>query len=160
MTDTIFMRWRITLTFLFLDAEVLWLTAQPSEPYTLLPTLALAPAILFPAKSKARWLLTYLPALWLLGTCTFRLSRDFSGHGLTALHPALCGAAFLLVCVQIARHGRHTLYQWSFPVAWLVLSGILLCLLLGWPEADDLWYLLLLLIAEFGRCAALIDLLK
>lgn len=160
MTEHIFLRWRLALTALFLGAEGFLLTARPLSLFSALPTLLLAPAVLFPARGLKRWLLTYLPALWLLVCCVLRLAGHISTYALPALSPALCGGAFLLACLQLTHHGRETLYQWSAPTAWLFGLGVLLCLLLGRPEADSLWFLLLLTIAELGRCAALIDLLK
>lgn len=160
MTDRIFLRWRLSLTVLFLGAELLWLTQRPLEAASAVPTLLLAAAVLFPSGPKYRWLLTILPALWLLVCCVLRLSGLFAARAMTALHPALCGLAFLLAAAQIARHGKPVLYQWSWPTAWLVGLGCLLALILGWPEIDDLWFLLLAVLAELARCAALIGLLR
>ncbi|MBR3867428.1 MAG: hypothetical protein IKM54_06520 [Butyricicoccus sp.] len=160
MTDPVFPRWRLTLTALFLGAELLWLTQRPLEAASAVPTLLLAAAVLFPSRTKGRWLLTLLPALWLLVCCVLRLSELFTSCAMTALHPALCGLAFVLAAVQLARHGRATLYQWSWPTAWLIGAGCALAVLLGWPEIDDLWFLLLTVSAELARCAALTDLLR
>ena len=160
MTDRIFPRWRFSLTALFLGAELLWLTQQPLDASSMIPTLLLTAAVLHPTGLKYRWLLTVLPALWLLVCCTLRLSTLFAARAMTALDPALCGPAFLLAAAQIARHGKAVLYQRSLPTAWLVGLGCLLALLLGWPEIDDLWFLLLTVLAELARCTALIDLLR
>lgn len=160
MTDTIFLRWRISMTILFLGAEALWAAQGMRQPLTLLLTLLLALAVWMPAREKKTWFLTVLPALGLLGCSVFRLSNLFADHALTALHPALCGLAFVLAAVQLMHHGRSTLYQWSWPTTWLVGIGCLLTLVLGWPEIDDLWFLLLLALAELGRCAVLLDLLR
>ena len=89
-----------------------------------------------------------------------RVSGLLSGLALTALHPALCGLAFTLAAAQLARHGAAALYQWAYPAAWTLGLGCAVALLLGWPQAHDLWFLLLLLLAELGRCAALIGLLQ
>lgn len=160
MTDTIFLRWRISMTALILGAEALWLMQGMREPLMLLLTILAAFALQTPHRSKKIWFLTFLPAIWLLVCSVLRLSVHFAEYALTALHPALCALAFSLACVQLARHGREPLYQWSWPVAWLVGLGFVLALLLGWPEIDDLWFMLLVLPAELGRCAALIDLLQ
>lgn len=160
MTDHIFLRWRLSLTALFLGAELLWLTQCPPEVSCIVPTLFLAGAVFFPARRKYRWFVTVLPALWLLVCCVLRLSELFSARAMTALNPALCGLAFLLAAVQIAHHGKSVLYQWSWPTAWLVALGCILALILGWPEIDDLWFLLLTVLTELARCAALIDLLR
>lgn len=160
MNDCIFLRWRLSLTALFLGAELLWLTQYPLDAVSVVPTVLLTAAVLFPSGPKYRWLLTILPTLWLLVCCTLRLSGLFTARALTALDPVLCGLAFLLAAVQAARHGKTVLYQWSWPVAWLVGLGCLLAVILGWPEIDDLWFLLLTVLAEFARCTALIDLLR
>ena len=160
MRDTIFLRWRISLTALFLGAEALWMTQFPPEAVSIVPAVFLAFAVLFPPHREFVRRLALFPALWLLICCVLRLSELFASHAMTALDPALCGLAFVLAAVQVARHGRTALFQWSWPTAWLIGFGCILAFALGWPEIDDLWFLLLAVLAELARCAALIDLLR
>ena len=160
MKETIFNRWRVALLFLFLSTELLWISQRNIEWTVIGLTLALAPLVWHPISGKKRWLLSFVPAIWLFFLCVLRLATLFSARALTALHPVLCGTAFILAVLQFVRHGKITLYQWSYPVAWIFGAGCLLALLLGWPRAEDLWFLLLVLVAEFARCAALLHLLQ
>lgn len=157
MTDSIFLRWRLALLALFLLPEILYLSQGAVEPLALLLTLLLAPAVWLLHRRRF-WALTLIPAFWLLALCVLRLAVLFSARALTALHPALCGLAFALAAVQLARHGAAALSQWAYPVAWALGLGCALAAALGWPRPDDMWYLLLLTLAELARCAALITL--
>ena len=159
MTERIFPRWRFALTALFLLPELLYISQGMTYFISIVFTLLLAPAV-WTGSEKRRWFLTFLPAFWLLTLCVLRLSALLSELALTALHPALCGLAFALAAVQLARHGAAALYQWAYPAAWALGLGCALALLLGWPQVHDLWFLLLLLLAELSRCAALIGLLQ
>lgn len=157
MTDAIFLRGRLALTALFLTAEAIHMSRFPADLAAALPTLLLAPAVFFPQKRR---FFAAIPALWLLICCVLRLAELFASRAMTALDPALCALAFLLAALQLARHGQAVLCQWSRPVALLIGAACLLAFLLGWPDANDLWFLLLLLPAELARCAALIILLR
>ena len=159
MTERIFPRWRLALTTLFLLPELLYISQGMTDFFSIALTLVLAPTVWFGCR-KRNWFLIVLPAFWLLVLCVLRVSGLLSGLALTALHPALCGLAFTLAATQLARHGAAALYQWAYPAAWTLGLGCAVALLLGWPQAHDLWFLLLLLLAELGRCAALIGLLQ
>ncbi|MGN0993698.1 MAG: hypothetical protein ACI4PD_01150 [Butyricicoccus sp.] len=159
MTERIFPRWRLALTALFLLPELLYISQGMTDFFSIALTLLLAPTVWLNSR-KRHWFLILLPAFWLLVLCVLRISGLLSGLALTALHPALCGLAFTLAAAQLARHGSAALYQWAYPTAWALGLGCVLALLLGWPQAHDLWFLLLLLLAELGRCAALIGRLQ
>ena len=159
MTERIFPRWRVALTALFLLPSLLCGSQGMDELFPAVLTLALAPAV-WRGREARGWLLRLLPAVWLLALSVYRLSVLLAETALTALSPALCGLAFALAAVQLARHGAAALFQWAYPVAWALGLGCALALALGWPQVHDLWFLLLLTLAELARCGALVEVIS
>ncbi len=157
MTESVFRRWRLAQLALFLGAEALWYIQGGSGAVWIGLTAALAPFLWATEPGKWRLLLS-LPAIALFGLSGLRFSTLLAERAMTALHPALCALAFALAVWQLAAHGRAAVAQWCWPVLWVLLAGVFLGAALGWPEIDDLWFLLIALIAELARCGTLLTL--